>query len=238
MGEKIALALNVREVHGKKVAKLRKAGIVPGVVYGQGFDPISVQADAKLLQKAYAVAGKHQPVTISIEGKQKTAMIKDVDQEPVKNALRHVSFHAVKQNEKVTAEIPITLVGEGESVAERAGLVVLQAIEHLNVKAIPASLPDALEVNVIDLAEAGDHVTVGDITLPEGVEYDDMDQDLELVVASAYEPSALQAQNEAAAGTAEEPSEVQAENGSDTDQAAQAPEDQPGGKKQFEDKGE
>lgn len=71
--------------------------------------------------------------------------------------------------------MPIRLVGEGESVAERGGLVILQALEKIEVKALPLELPEALEVSILDLAEAGDRVTVADIKVPADVEIVDND---------------------------------------------------------------
>ena len=110
--------------------------------------------------------------------------------------------------------MPIVLVGKGESVAERAGLIVLQAIEKIQIKAKPADLPESIEISIADLATTDDKITVGDIKLPNGVEFADVDQDLELVIANVYEPSALQAANEAAGGdVAEAEAEVPAENG-------------------------
>lgn len=238
MGDKINLKLDVREQQGKKVAKLRSAGIVPGVMYGHGFDPILVQAEYNVIDKVVRDAGKHTPVHVTIDGKKKITLIKDIDRNPVHAQLRHVSFHAVKANEIVHAEVPIHLIGEGESEAEKAGLIVLQAIEVVEIKAKPADLPEALEVSIIGLATDEDKVTLADITLPEGVEYADVDQDLELVVANVYEPAALEAANEAAAGDAEDPSatDVEAEHGSDTPQDTQAEETRPGGKLQAEPK--
>ena len=133
--------------------------------------------------------------------------------DPVKHVLRHVAFHTIKQNDIITTEVPIVLTGQGESIAERAGLVILQAIEHIEVKAKPASLPESLLLSINDLATPEDKLTVGDIKLPEGVEFADVDQDMELVIANVYEPSALQAANEASGGEAEDESEVPAENG-------------------------
>lgn len=238
--DKITLQLEEREITGKKVATLRKAGQVPGVVYGPGLDPVSVMAPMQVVEKVYASAGKHHPVHITVGSKRRIAMIKSADIDPVKHKLRHISFHAVNQNEKVEADIPVKLVGEGESAAEKAGLVVLQTIEALKVSALPMDLPDALEVSIIDLAEPHEQVTVGDIKLPEGVELVETAENMEdLVVASVYEPSALQAANDAAGGDApEDVAEIEAEHGEDTDQEDQAAEDQPGGKKQFEPKGE
>lgn len=228
MGDKITLNLEARELHGKKVSALRRQGKTPAVVYGSGLEPVAVQADAVAVLKVTRDAGLHTPVHLKIGSKNRIAMIKDIDIDPVKNTVRHVAFHAVRQNQPVEAEIPIRLVGEGESEAERAGLVVLQTLESVEVKALPLELPEALEVSIVDMKEAGDRVTVADIKLPEGVEivdnddgrHDDADEDrstvMDLVVASVYEPSALQAANEAAGGDAEDESEVESENGSES----------------------
>lgn len=225
MGDKVTLSLKERELHGKKVAKLRKDGLVPAVVYGPGTDPISVQVEDRVLAKAYKTAGTHAPVHLTIGTKKKIAMIKDVDRDPVKGTIRHVSFHAVKASDPVVAEVPVRLVGEGESEAERAGLIVLQNIEKIEVKALPMDLPEAVEVSILGLKEAGDKVTLAAANLPDGVEFvehdshhgDDEEEEkthvTDQMVASAWEPSALAAANDAAAGDAEDESEVESENG-------------------------
>jgi len=203
MGDKINVTLSLREQQGKKVLGLRRQGFVPGVVYGHGFDPLLVQAEYGVLDKVVHEAGKHTPVHVTIDGKKKIALIKDVDRDPLKARLRHVSFHAVKANEQVTAEVPIHLIGLGESEAEKAGLIILQAIETVEVKAKPADLPEALEISVAALASDEDKITFADVTLPAGVDYADAEHDNELVIANVYEPAALEAANEAAAGEAD-----------------------------------
>ena len=118
MGDKITLKVENRDVHGKKVKNLRKQGITPGVVYGPGMEPSAVQADSGELARVVREAGKHTPVMLS-GAKKRIAMIKDVDYDATKHGVvRHVSFHAVKADEPVEAEVPIKLIGEGES-AER-----------------------------------------------------------------------------------------------------------------------
>ncbi len=228
MGNKIELKLDEREVHGKKVAQLRKESIVPAVVYGPGMKPVSVQAHHNVLEKVIRQAGSHSPVHITVGSKKRIAMVKDVEYNVVKHTINHVSFHAVKANEPVVAEIPIHLIGSGENEAERAGLIVLQALEKIEVKALPMDLPEALEVSTASLKEAGDKLTVADIAVPENVEIVDNDDGregtadddvtiMDLTIATVYEPSALQAANEAAGGDAEDASadEVEAENGSE-----------------------
>jgi large subunit ribosomal protein L25 len=232
----ISLKLDGRIVSGKKVAKLRQDGFVPSVVYGGQADPISTQSPTVETMKVANAAGKHTPVHLTIDGKKKLAIIKDIDIDPVRHELRHVAFHMIKQNDVITTQVPVVLVGQGESEAEKAGLVVLQAIEHLEVKAKPADLPESIELSIADLASTDDKITVSDITLPTGVEFADMEQDLDLVIANVYEPSALQAANDAAGGDAEDESEVEAENGSDDTSAEPLEEKMPGGKGQDEPK--
>ena len=230
MGDKITLKIDAREVQGKKVATLRAQGLTPGVVYGQGVEAMAIQAESGEVRKVVTAAGKHTPVMLT-GAKKRIAMIKDVDYDPTRHGyIRHISFHAVKANEPVVAEVPIHLVGEGESAAEKAGLIVLQALDKVQVKALPMDLPEAIEISIVNLAEVGDRVTLADAVLEKGVEFVEhhdgrSEEDLEegeerplvtdLVVANVYEPGALQAANEAAAGDATDESAVEAENGAE-----------------------
>ena len=228
MGEKITLNITKREVFGKKVRALRRQGITPGVVYGFGMEAMPIQAEAREVLRVYRAAGKHAPVQLA-GSKRLIAMIKNVELNPIKSEIiRHISFHAVRTDEPVVAEIPIRLSDVGGSEAERAGLVVLQSLEKIEVKALPMDLPEALEVSISGLVKEGDRVTVGDIVLPAGVElieHDDgregtADDDVtvkDLVIASVYEPGALAAANEAAAGEAESADAEQVEVASGND---------------------
>lgn len=227
----ISLKLDTRTVTGKKVTTLLKQDIVPSVVYGGHDDPISTQSGFVETTKVVHAAGKHSPVDITLGGKKTMAIIKSIDIDPVRHTLRHVAFHTIKRDEIITTEVPVILVGEGESEAEKAGLVVLQAIEHLEVKAKPADLPESLELSIAGLATTEDKLTVGDIKLPHGVEFADAEQDMDLVIANVYEPSALQAANEDLGGGATDASDVEADNGSDVPEKT---DDQVGAKGQDE----
>lgn len=237
MGDnKISLKVTERTVFGKKVKELRREGLTPVVVYGPGMEPKAVQAKTQELEKVVKAAGKHTPVHITLDDKKRIAMVKEIGIDPSRNRINHIAFHAVRQNKPIEAEVPVRLVGEGESEAEKAGLIILQNIDVLEVKALPLEMPDGLEIDIRHLKEAGERVLVSDIKLPENVELvdhaddgrDDEDEDeeekpsiLDLQVASVWEPSALQAQNEAAAGEAEDESEVEAENGTEEAPAAE-----------------
>lgn len=218
----ISLKLDQRTAQGKKADKIRKEGFVPSVIYGDKVEPIMTQSPLVETLKVVHAAGKHTPVNLVIDGKKKLAIIKTIDFEPVKHNLRHVAFHAINQNDIITTEVPIVLVGQGESAAEKAGLVVLQAIEKIEVKAKPADLPEAIELSIVDLSTTDDRLVVGNIKLPNGVEFADVEQDLELVIANVYEPGALQAANEAAGGEAEAETEPEVEGEGETAAESQA----------------
>lgn len=212
MGDKISLTVSERRVLGKKVKQLRKAGVVPAVMYGHDVPAVPVEAPAVDALKVWKSAGKHHVVELTLSGKKRLAMIKSADIEPVKHKLRHLSLHVVKQNEKVETEVPVKVTGEGETPAEKAGLVILQAIENVPIAALPANLPNFLEVPGERLMTAGDHLTVHDIIPAAGVE---ILAEPEQIVVTVYEPGALAAANDAAAGDATDETAVEAEHGSE-----------------------
>jgi large subunit ribosomal protein L25 len=212
MGEKVVLSVEERKVIGKKVRQLRKQGMVPAIVYGADMQATSVMAPVVAATKAWRDAGKHQVVELTLGGKTQLAMIKSADLEPVKRSLRHLSLHIVKQNEKVETEVPLHITESGETPAEKAGLVVLKTIETVQIAALPKDLPDFMEIPGDKLTEAGDHLTVAAIIKRSGVE---VLSDPEQIVVTVYEPSALAAANDAAAGDATDETEVLAENGAE-----------------------
>lgn len=239
--EKISLTLESREVTGKAVKHLRRQGMVPAVIHDHGKDSVIVMGPYMDLAKAYQKAGKHHPVSLKAGSKNYMALIKSVDFDPKKHQVRHIVFNAVKANEKVSAEVPVRIQFKDEehdsTPAERASLVVLHQLDVVEIEAFPKDLPEALYFNGEGLAEVGDQVTVADLVVPEGVT---VKTDSTHPLATVFEPSALQAANDAAGGDADidDPAGVDSEHDSTAEEGTQAPEDQPGGKKQFEDKGE
>ncbi|GAC1388254.1 MAG: 50S ribosomal protein L25/general stress protein Ctc [Candidatus Saccharimonadales bacterium] len=161
----IAIDLEERSVVRKGLASLRKDGKVPAVIHNHGLESMLVMGDFIALNKVYLTAGKHHPVQLKVAGKQHLALIKHADFDPAKRQLRHIVFQSIKQNEEVNAEIPIVFA-DVEIPAEKLSLLVLKQLTHVEVKALPKDLPDELMVDPSTLKEAGDHLTVADITLP------------------------------------------------------------------------
>ncbi|MDB5181911.1 MAG: ribosomal protein [Candidatus Saccharibacteria bacterium] len=231
--DKIELTLEARSVTGKAVKHLRTEGVIPAVIHDHGKDSILVQGDRRVVLKAYLQAGKHHPISLKAGGKNYVALIKTIDFEPKKHTLRHVVFGAVKANEKVEAEIPVHAAyaeGNDASPAERSGFLVISNVSTVVVEATATNLPDELTYDAEKLVEVGDHITVAELNIPDGVE---LKTEPETVIATVYEPSAVAAANDAAGGDVEEveAAEVPSDNGSpEDDKDSQAAENQPGGK--------
>lgn len=163
----ITISVEKRDTVRKGLNGLRGEGVVPGVIHNHGKDSILIQAEYVPMTKVFSEAGKHHPVQVQLGSKKHLALIKQVDLDPRKQQLRHIVFQAIRQNEAVDAEIPVVL--EGEVPAERTGLMVINNLDTVEVQALPKNLPDQLKVDASVLKEAGDHLTVADIKVPEGV---------------------------------------------------------------------
>ena len=206
--DSISLKLDPRTVTGKAVKHLRSEGTIPAVIHDHGKDSIHVQGNGVAMLKVWRKAGKHHPIELTAGDKSFVALIKTAEFDPRKNLLTHIVFNAVDKNQKVDAEIPVRPrydEGNESSPAERSGFIVLAQLETVQVKAIATKLPDFLTYDAEKLVEVGDHVTVADLTIPEGVE---LETELEHSIATVYEQSALAAANDAAGGDAEEETEA------------------------------
>lgn len=169
MSQDIVLQAEKREQTGTKaVTKVREAGMVPAVIQEHGKESTSITVNGLEMLKVYEKAGMSQAIDLTVGNEKKLALIKEIEFVNLKPEVQHVVFQALKQDEAVDAEVPIHLVGDAP--AEQNQLAVLKTLESLVVRALPRSLPEALEVSAEGLAEVDDRVDVKDIKLPEGVE--------------------------------------------------------------------
>lgn len=231
MSEDVNLKAAKREELGRKVKALRREGRTPAVVHDHGKDSIHVSVAELELQKAFSTAGKHSPVTLNIDGKTYTTLIKEVTRAPASSSILHTVFQAVSADEVVTTEVPIHLVGDAP--AERASLLVLKSLETIEVEAKPRDMIEAIEISAESLAEVGDKLNVSDLKMPPGITLKtDPDQLIAAVempkdqIAEADAAAAELAEDSAGAGD-EEPSETdeQPEDAAEADKDAKSEEE-------------
>jgi len=168
--EKISLKVEKRKVLGKKAKKLRKEGILPANIYGKDVKSLAVQVSLKDFLPVYKKVGETGIVEVMVEGEKTSrhALIHNVQKDPVTDQPLHADFHQVSLTEKITASIPIELVGESPAVAQKLG-VLIQPLSEVEVEALPTELPEQFTVDISGLKEVDQAITVGDLKAPAGV---------------------------------------------------------------------
>ncbi len=150
------------------LAKIRKDGGIPAVVYGARVENTSISVPSSDFAKAFKEAGESSPVVLVVGGKNIDVLIHDVAVDPVKGFPIHVDFLAIDVNIAVKVNVPLEF--EGISGAVKGGLGNLVKVLHeVEIEALPKELPHSLTVDISKLATLEDKVLVSDIKLPKGV---------------------------------------------------------------------
>ncbi len=164
------LNVELRDKTGKGICRqLRMSGLVPGVVYGKGMEPVAVTVNPKELAAAIAgEGGQNHLITLkgggALDGN--VTIVADLLRDPVKGTLRHVDLHKINLAEKIRVEIPFNLVGTAVGVKE-GGLLDF-AMHAIEVECLPNQIPGHIDVDVTELT-IGHSIHVGDLKLPAGV---------------------------------------------------------------------
>jgi large subunit ribosomal protein L25 len=170
VSDKLILALNAREQKGKQNRQLRRDGLVPGVVYGHGDEAQAVSTEAKVLEKVYAEAGGNKIIGLKIDdAHQKNALIHDVQQDVRTGQLIHADFYLVRMDEKIKTEVPLHFIGESTAVYQQEG-TLMRPQETVEIEALPADLPESLEVDISVLDDFSKTITAADLQIPADVE--------------------------------------------------------------------
>jgi large subunit ribosomal protein L25 len=162
MADRITLEARKRTVLGKKVKQIRRLGKLPATVYGHEVSPESIEVDSRSFRTAYTAAGDNQLIDLVLEGQRpRPVLVHSTQIDPRKNVAIHVEFYQANLREKLTAHIPIHLVGEAPAVKE--GLTVLLVLDSVELECLPTDLPHDIEVDISGLAAVGESIHVGDL---------------------------------------------------------------------------
>jgi large subunit ribosomal protein L25 len=160
----LEIALAPRQAHGKANRRLRRTGVVPGVVYGKGAESTPVQVDAKTLETLYRAAGRTSIVNATIDGSGKTVIIKGLQRNPLTGKPLHVDFFIVDLKQEMEVDIPLVFFGEAPAI-ELTGGSLLTNLDHVRVRALPTDLPHQIDVNVSTLVNLDVSIHVRDLSL-------------------------------------------------------------------------
>lgn len=160
--DKLNLKADQRKVTGRKVKSLREEGILPGVIFGKDVKSENIKLDEKDFEKVFSKAGETSIVEISLGKSKRPTLIKNVQKDPVNGKFLHVDFLQVDLKKKVSAQIPLELVGE--SPAEKQGLgTVVQYLDEIEVEALPTDLLEKFEIDASKLEEVDQAIYVKDL---------------------------------------------------------------------------
>lgn len=205
--EKIVIKATKRSIIGKQVSALRRAGQLPGVIYGHNVEPVAIQMDAHEAGKLIPRLTSSSIVTVDLEGKKIASLVREKQKNYIKGNLIHVDFQAVSLTEKIRAWVPVHLQGAAPAVKDFSAVLV-HNMEEVEIEALPGDLPERIDLDISGLKQVGDALHVRDIVLPKNVEMlSDMNDGVVIATGTAAEESAEAAAAEAV--VAVEPSLVE-----------------------------
>ena len=197
-GESTTLNVEPRTpAHSRATRRLRRAGKVPGVLYGLGADPQPFSVDARELR--LALAGHGAVLDVALDGKTTSAILKDSHRHPVRGDVLHVDLLSVDLNKPIESLVPIHLTGADESPGVKEGGVLEHVTREITVLALPNDIPEAIEHDVSHMEMLATEL-LSAVTAPAGVTFQD---DLEETVVASVTPPRVE----------EEPEEIEEETG-------------------------
>jgi large subunit ribosomal protein L25 len=171
MAEVVLTAETGRTKGSRSARRLRREGKIPGVIYGHGTDPLPVAVGARELRVALnGEAGANQLLSLDTGSGTYLTLAREMQRHPVAQTVTHVDFVIVRRDEVISADVPITLVGEAIEVHHGDGLVEQQMFT-LPINALPTDIPSGIEADISELTIGG-QVRVSDLVLPAGVTTD------------------------------------------------------------------
>jgi large subunit ribosomal protein L25 len=166
--QNLTLEIGERELRKKKVSKLRRQGVIPGIVHGKDFEPIHVQVDERTFEQLYRKAHGTSLVNLELGGKTIQVLIHAVHRDKLRGNPIHIEFLKVDANRQVTVDVPLVFVGVSPGEKEGKGKVTHEETS-IHLKCSPADIPSEIVVDISGIVDKHDVIHASDLKLPEGV---------------------------------------------------------------------
>ena len=182
-----SLEVEPREARGSRnIRRLRREGLVPGVVYGGG-DCVSFQVGARDLYRALHAGSA--VLDLKLDGGDRPVIVKDQQLHPVRDEIMHIDLLQVRLDEKIQTTVSVEIVGAEESPGSKEGGVVEHVSRELNIEALPTDIPEQITVDVSHLEAAGT-MHLSEVSAPEGVVF--LDDPRETIIATVTVPTEVE----------------------------------------------
>jgi large subunit ribosomal protein L25 len=191
--DEIVIDVTPRTEFGKNPSRrLRRSGMIPGIVYGSSKPPVPISVDPKQVERIlHLESGVNTVFMLHLVGKdqRRYAMIKDVQTDPVSNRLQHTDFIRIQMDEAIQVNVPIQTVGEAPGVKLDQGILDIP-LREIRIESLPADIPDHIPVD-ISAMKIGDSIRVADLVAPPKVKIlTDLNQVVAVVTPPAKEEEA------------------------------------------------
>lgn len=170
MAKNLKLSVEKRTLTGRKVKRLRRENNIPANIFGKKVKSLAVQVKNSDIVKVYQEAGETSLIDLSVDQDKQVrpVLISNVHKDPVTDDFLHVDFHQVDLTKKVSATISLELIGESPAVKEQSA-VINSAFLEVEVEALPADLPEKIEIDISTLKEIGNSIFVKDIKISDKI---------------------------------------------------------------------
>ena len=221
---KIEIKAKERKSKGTGASRrLRHEGSTPGILYGGVKDAISLEIDTKELFMQFRHEAFHASIlTLNLEGKKESVILRDFQMHPVRNNIQHIDFQRINENEKISVKVPFHFINEETAPGVKIeGGLVSHIMTEIDISCLPKDLPQYIEVDLGELA-MGESIHLSEVTVPEGVDLTSLTDENDPAITSISKPKVVveeeiitEASEEGEEGEEGEGSESSDDSGSD-----------------------
>ena len=149
--------------------RLRRAGMVPAILYGGGRDAIPLSLDeSRIRRQIENEAFASHVLTVRVDGEESQAVLKSVHRDPATERVIHMDFQRISASSEIHMHVPLHFVNEEDCPGKRTGGIVTHLLVEVEVGCLPKDLPEYIEIDMSKL-QVGDSVHLSELALPEGV---------------------------------------------------------------------
>ena len=190
---KIEIKAKERKSKGTGASRrLRHEGSTPGILYGGVKDAISLEIDTKELFMQFRHEAFHASIlTLNLEGKKESVILRDFQMHPVRNNIQHIDFQRINENEKISVKVPFHFINEETAPGVKIeGGLVSHIMTEIDISCLPKDLPQYIEVDLGELA-MGESIHLSEVTVPDGVELTSLTDENDPAITSISKPKVV-----------------------------------------------
>lgn len=170
MADELYLSVQPRQVIGKQVRQLRRAGWIPLALYGADMPPQSLQAEERALRTVLTKAGLNRLIRLDLgDGNSQLVITREIQREPITGRLLHVDLQRVSLTEKMELDVPVVFKGTAPAVQRGEGLLI-HGLDHITIRVLPADLIPEIVVDISGLEHVNQALYVSDLQVSDKIE--------------------------------------------------------------------